>query len=67
MTKRSVSVLLAAGILLAAMYILIYFKGPSDGVTGAFSAAPTFGHAIFAAVIAVLALVAFWQSKARKK
>lgn len=66
MTKGPVSILLLAGFALAILYGVIYFTAPPSSSSGAFMAAPGAG-ALFAAVVAVLALVGLWQSHAYKK
>jgi len=62
MTNQQVKILLAAGIVLAIMYLFVYFQNPS-GTTGAFASSPSIGHTAFVAVIVILAFFGLWQSK----
>lgn len=61
---NSVSILLLAGVCLAALYAVVYFTG-SSGTGGAFVSAA--GAGIFVFVIMVLAAVGLWQGKTYRK
>ena len=67
MTEKSVNLLIAVGLVLAAAYAMVYFSGSSDGMTGAFTATGGIGHAAFALVVVVLAAFVLWESKRSKK
>ena len=54
MTEKTVNLMIAVGLVLAAAYLIVYFTGSSDGLTGAFGAAGGMGHAAFAVIVMVL-------------
>jgi hypothetical protein len=68
MANNAVNILLVTGFGLAVLYAVVSFTQPSGSATsGAFAAATGVGGALFAGVLAVLALFGLWQSKAYKK
>ncbi len=67
MVKSAVNILLVAGFALAMLYVFVYFTSAPSHLSGAFTAAPGAGSALFAVAVAVLALFGIWQSKAYKK
>ncbi|MEM5814757.1 MAG: hypothetical protein QXD77_02985 [Candidatus Aenigmatarchaeota archaeon] len=66
MVKSAVNILLVAGFALAVLYAFAYFTGASSQPSGAFTAAPGAGSALFAVAIAVLALFGLWQGRTCK-
>jgi len=61
---RTISILLAAGLVLSAVYLLNWYAG-SQSATGAFVSGPGAASPFLAAFVLVLAATALWHIKYR--